>query len=203
MILNNTTMSQPHIYTKDDIAKIGNTLVYFAEHVPNLSKTKLLKLIYLLEETTIRRRSRPFLNLDFEVWKLGPVAKDLYFDLSSTKQYIFENYIRTHREEEDRVYVSAVRAFEDDEFSDVELSILDDVIKEFGHLSAKELVDITHSPHSPWTMTAIQQGVLEDLLKERVFTTDYKIDFNTLLDEDGREIYAQHLEYLNASQSLK
>lgn len=196
-------MSQPHIYTKDDIAKIGNTLVYFAEHVPNLSKTKLLKLIYLLEETTIRRRSRPFLNLDFEVWKLGPVAKDLYFDLSSTKQYIFENYIRTHREEEDRVYVSAVRAFEDDEFSDVELSILDDVIKEFGHLSAKELVDITHSPHSPWTMTAIQQGVLEDLLKERVFTTDYKIDFNTLLDEDGREIYAQHLEYLNASQSLK
>lgn len=196
-------MSQPHIYTKEDIAKIGNTLVYFAEHVPHLSKTKLLKLVYLLEETTIRRRSRPFLNLDFEVWKLGPVAKDLYFDLSSTKQYIFEDYIRTHLEEEDRVYVSAVRAFEDDEFSDVELSILDDVIKEFGHLSAKELVDITHSPHSPWTMTAIQQGVLEDLLKERTFTTDYKIDFNTLLDEDGQEIYAQHLEYLNASQSLK
>lgn len=196
-------MSQPHIYTKDDIAKIGNTLVYFAEHVPNLSKTKLLKLVYLLEETTIRRRARPFLNLDFEVWKLGPVAKDLFSDLSSTKQYMFKDYIRTQPQEEGRVYVSAAKAFEDDEFSDVELSILDDVIKQFGHLSAKELVELTHSPHSPWTMTAMQQGVLNDLLEERIITTDFKIDFNTLLDEDGQEIYAQHLEYLNASRSLK
>lgn len=32
-------MSQPHIYTKDDIAKIGNTLVFFAERINDLSKT--------------------------------------------------------------------------------------------------------------------------------------------------------------------
>ena len=196
-------MSQPHIYTKDDIAKIGNTLVYFAERVPDLSKTKLLKLIYLLEETSIRKCARPFLNLDFEVWKLGPVAKDLFSDLSSTEQYMLKDFVRTHPEDEGRTYVSAIRGFEDDEFSDTELAILDDVINQFGHLTAKELVALTHSPHSPWTMTAKQEGVLDDLLNERVITTDFKIDFNTLLDEEGQEAYAQHLEYLNASKSLK
>lgn len=197
------TMSQPHIYTKDDIAKIGNTLVYIAERVSDLSKTKLLKLVYLLEETTIRRCARPFLNLDFEVWRLGPVAKDLYFDFSSTEQYIFQDYIAARPEEEGRVYISAVREFNDDEFSDVELSILDDVIKQFGHFSATQLVEITHSPHSPWTILAQEKGILEGLSDGSVLTTDYKIDFNTLLDEAGQEAYAQHLEYLHASRSLK
>lgn len=28
-------MKNPHIYTKGDIVKIGNTLVYFAERVPS------------------------------------------------------------------------------------------------------------------------------------------------------------------------
>jgi|GEM_PF-440149 len=199
----NSTMSQPHIYTKDDIAKIGNTLVFFAERINDLSKTKLLKLVYLLEETTIRKCSRPFLNLDFEIWKLGPVVKDLFFDFSSTEQYIFKDYVSAHLEEEGRVYISPVTHFDDDEFSDIELSILDDVVKQFGHLSAKELVELTHSAHSPWTITAKQQGVLDDLLNNRVYTTDLKIDFNSLLDEDGRDAYAQHLEYLQASRSLK
>lgn len=196
-------MSQPHIYTKDDIAKIGNTLVYFAEHIPDLSKTKLLKMVYLLEETTVRKCARPFLNIDFEVWKLGPVAKDLFSDLSSTEQYLLKDFVQTHPFEEGRVYVTAVKPFEDDEFSDIELSILDAVIKQYGRMSAKELVELTHSPHSPWTMSAIKEGVLEGLLNEWIITTDYKIDFSTLLDEKGKEAYAQHLEYIIAAKSLK
>jgi len=196
-------MSHPHIYSKDDIAKIGNTLVYFAERVIDLSKTKLLKLVYLLEETTVRKCARPFLNLDFEVWKLGPVAKDLFSDLSSTQQCMLKDYVRTKIGEEGRTYVTAIKDFEDDEFSDMELSILDDVIERFGQLSAKELVELTHSPHSPWTIVAKQEGVLEDLLAERMITTDFKIDFNSLLDEEGQEAYAQYLECLNTSRSLK
>lgn len=52
-------------------------------------------------------------------------------------------------------------------------------------------------------MTAREKGVLEDLLHERVMNTDFKIDFSSLLDEERQEAYAQHLEYLNASKSLK
>lgn len=196
-------MSKPHLYSQDDIAKIGNTLVYMAESVADLSKTKLLKLVYLLEETTVIKCARPFLNLDFEVWRLGPVSKDLFFDLSSTELHIFKDYVYTHSEEDDRVYISANRKFEDDEFSDTELAILAEVVERFGHLSAKELVTLTHSPNSPWTVTAQREGVLDDLLEKRVFTTDYKVDFSSLLDAAGKQTYRQHLDFLKASQSLR
>ncbi len=43
-----------------------------------MSKTKLLKLLYLLEERSFLLFGTPFLGLDFEVWKLGPVPKEIY-----------------------------------------------------------------------------------------------------------------------------
>ena len=68
--------------TLADRNKIGNAVVYIAERVPNLSKTKLLKLLYLMEEYSVKRFQTPFLGLPFEVWQAGPVVKDLFIDLS-------------------------------------------------------------------------------------------------------------------------
>lgn len=196
-------MSNAHIFTKDEINKIGNVIIYFAERLKPLSKTKLLKLLYLSEEESVRRHAIPFLNLDFEVWQYGPVAKDIYVDVSSTEQYLLHDYIQTHVDEENRTFVQAKTAFDDDEFSDVELSLLDQVLAKYGHFNAEQLVDLTHRPHSPWTLTAKQHGVLEDLNNKCVVTTDYKIDFNSLLDESGQQRYADHREYLEMSKSLK
>lgn len=196
-------MNVSHRYTKDDIAKIGNTLVYFTERISDLTETKLLMLVYLMEETAIRKCSRPFLNLDFEIWNLGPMARDLYVDFSSTEQYIFKDYVSIHPQEQGRADIVAVTHFDDNEFSDIELSILDNVVKQFGNLSARELGTHARSIHSPWAITAKQLGELDDLLNNRVYTTDLKIDFSSLLDRDGLEAYVQHLEYLQASRSLK
>lgn len=34
-------------------------------------------------------------------------------------------------------------------------------------------------------------------------TTDHQIDFSTLLDEEKKQRYADHIEYLDISKSLK
>jgi Uncharacterized phage-associated protein len=196
-------MGQPHIFTQDEIEKVGNTLIYFAERVPDLSKTKLLKLIYFLEETAIKTYALPVLNLDFEVWQFGPVAKDVFVDLSSSEQHLLKDYIQTSLNEEGRAYVSAKKPFDDGEFSDSEIALMDNVIDRFGKCTAKELVGLTHRPHSPWTMTAQKNGVLEGLLAEKIMTTDHQIDFSTLLDDEGKQRYADHIEYLDMSKSLK
>ena len=196
-------MGQSHIFTQDEIEKVGNTLIYFAERVPDLSKTKLLKLIYLLEETAIKTYARPVLNLDFEVWHLGPVAKDLFVDLSSNEPHLLKDYVETSLDDEGRAYVSAKKPFDDGEFSDNEISLMDNVIDHFGTCTAKELVFLTHRPHSPWTMTAQKNGVLEGLLAEKIMTTDYQVDFSSLLDDEGKQRYADHIEYLAMSKSLK
>ena len=71
-------------FSRSEIDKLGNTIIYLASKIPNLSKTKVLKLLYLLEHFSARYNRVPFVNLEFEVWKAGPVAKDVYIDLSNT-----------------------------------------------------------------------------------------------------------------------
>lgn len=54
--------------------KLGNALIYMAERVPDLSKTKALKLLYLMEERMVLIYHVPFLGIPYEVWQAGPVA---------------------------------------------------------------------------------------------------------------------------------
>lgn len=196
-------MSAAHVFTRDEINKIGNTIIYFADKLQPISKTKLLKLLYLTEEESVRKHAMPFLNLDFEVWQYGPVAKDIYVDVSSTEQYLLRDFIQTHVDDENRTFINPKVAFDDEEFSDAELSLLDHVLSKYGNLNAEQLVEITHRPHSPWTLTAKQHGVLDDLNNKCVVTTDFKIDFNSLLDVSSQQRYADHREYLEMSKSLK
>lgn len=48
--------------TKYDRDKLGNAVIYIASHCSNLSKTKLLKLLYFMEEYSVRRFHTPFLG---------------------------------------------------------------------------------------------------------------------------------------------
>ncbi|HUB59364.1 MAG TPA: type II toxin-antitoxin system antitoxin SocA domain-containing protein [Puia sp.] len=72
-------------YTKEQIDKIGNTIIYLSQHIRDLTKTKILKILFLLEEASIKRSGQPFIGIDFQLWKLGPVAKDIFIDSSSVK----------------------------------------------------------------------------------------------------------------------
>ena len=62
--------------------KLGNAIIYIAHHTSSLSKTKLLKLLYLMEERMALKYHVPFIGIPFEVWQAGPVAKDVFIDLS-------------------------------------------------------------------------------------------------------------------------
>ena len=50
--------------------KLGNTVVYIAHYTSNLSKTKLLKLLYLMEERMALKFHVPFIGIPFEVWQV-------------------------------------------------------------------------------------------------------------------------------------
>ena len=55
--------------TKD---KLGNTLIYMAERVADLSKTKALKLLYLMEERMVLKYHVPFLGIPYEYGRQAP-----------------------------------------------------------------------------------------------------------------------------------
>ncbi len=125
-------------YSPNQISKIGNTVVFLAEKIKNLSKTKVLKLLYILDELSIKKSGIPFLNLKYKVWKFGPVSEDVFIDLS-TSPTILKGYIERSLSTEGKTIITSLVKFEDDEFSQNDIDLLNMVISEFGNKTAKEL----------------------------------------------------------------
>lgn len=187
---------QAYIQLSDNqIKKVGNALVYLINNVGHLSKTKALKLIYILDELSIKRSGIPFFNLTYKVWKFGPVSEELFIDLSSDTTMLKDYITKGHGEDYTRLITQAT--FSDDEFSDNDIDLLDYVIEKFGGKSAKELISYTHRKKSPWYQSASQHGVLELLEGEKINNTELVIDLSALIEHDERKkaLYDDFMEY--------
>lgn len=185
--------------SESDRNKIGNAVVYVAQHIDNLSKTKLLKLLYLMEEYSVVRFQTPFLGLPYEVWQAGPVAKDIFIDLSETP-VLLDGFVRK-KVEADKTYIEAVRAFSDEEFSDNDMTVMDDVIHRYGLMTARQLVELTHQKDSLWYRTAERNHLLELFDQKLINNSDCQINLGEHLSGCGREFYEEQLEFLSIARS--
>lgn len=185
--------------TNSDINKLGNTVVYIASHTENLSKTKLLKLLYFMEEYSVRRFHTPFLGLPYEVWQAGPVVKDVFIDLSETP-VLLDGYINK-RIVGDATYIQAAKEFCDDEFSDNDMVVMQEVLKKYGKMSAKELVGLTHQKGTLWYKVAYQKHLLPLFERKMMNNSDYTIDFADELTETGKDFYRDQIDFLQTSRA--
>ncbi len=181
-------------YDTVQLEKIGHTVIYLSQKIPSLSKTKLLKLLYILDEISIKKSGLPFVNLKYKVWKFGPVSEEIFIDLSSETTLLSKYILSNNNEGVSEIYPKI--AFSDDEFCDNDIELMNYVIEKYGNSSAKELVAYTHRVNSPWYHTAKENAVLELLEKEEINNTELLIDMSTLIAHDARkmEIYAEYLE---------
>ncbi|MFK7785019.1 MAG: Panacea domain-containing protein [Crocinitomicaceae bacterium] len=182
-------------YTQEEWDKIGNTLIYLTNEIGSCSKTKLLKLMYILDELSIKKSGIPFLNLRYELWKFGPVAQDVFVELSSTPTRL-SPFVKIENSGNSS-FIRPVASFNDDEFTDNDVDLIKQVISKYGGKSAKDLIEITHRPNSPWYNTAVSKGLLDDLLSEEINSTNIKIDMAELVtfDERKKQIYQDYIEY--------
>lgn len=188
-------------YSKTEIDKIGNAMVFFAEKIDDLSKTKLLKLIYLAEEFFVRKFNIPMFGLEFDIWQAGPVSKEIFIDLSEEKPSIFSNYVRTEKGEVG-TNVRPQTHFSDDEFSDDELESLEFIYNKFGSMTATALVNYVHRKNSLWYKIAKEKGLLEIFEGGYSNSSDEKIDFTRILDEKGLEKYIDQIHFKELVRSI-
>lgn len=181
-------------FSKTQLDKIGNTVVYLSNKIDKLTKTKLLKLLYILDEISIKKSGIPFLNLPYKVWKFGPVCEELFIDLSSEPK-LLENFIQKNNEDGVGLIIP-IAEFNNDEFSLNDIEIMDSVIEIFGNQSTKELVNYTHRTNSPWKNTAIENNVLALLEKGDINHTELFIDMSQLVSHDQlkKGIYSEFIE---------
>jgi uncharacterized phage-associated protein len=171
--------------TDNQIDKVGNSIVYLSDKIGNLTKTQSLKLIYILDELSIKKSGIPFFNLKYKVWKFGPVSEELFIDMSS-EITILKKYVVKATEDGDN-FLKPIVAFNDDEFSDNDMELLDYVIENFGDKTAKNLLKHTHRENSPWYITAKENAVLDFLIKEEINNTEILIDMSILINHDERK----------------
>lgn len=186
-------------YSTDNISRIGNAAVYIATHAKNVSKTKLLKLLYLMEERSALRYHQPFLGLSYEVWQAGPVAKDVYIDISDGG-VMLAPYIKIVNDD-DAQYVVAAKPFDEDDFSANEIRLMDEVLAEYGEKTAKELVAITHRKGSLWYNIAKEKGLLDAFRSHKSNNSNYVIDFAKGMAPCSADYYDEALALHNASNA--
>lgn len=190
------------MHLKEDIDKLGNTIIYLSERMPDLSKTKLLKILYFLDEYRIKTTGLPFLNLKYEVWQFGPVSQEVFVDLNSDELTILKDYINVSIDGDGRRYITAKEKFNDDEFTDSELEFLEHVTVSFIPRTAKELVELSHAKGSLWYSTAKDNDLLEAFEYGLTNSSNVEIDFRNLVKTDEKKL-SFYNDYLKFHESLK
>ena len=96
----------------------------------------------------------------------------------------------------------AITNFNDDEFSDDDIYLLHSIAAFAKHKTASNLVDITHNENSLWKLSALKNGVYEQLENKELNSTEYLIDFSLLFQNNSfmKERYesaVDNLEFIN------
>lgn len=190
-------------FTNQQINKLGNAIVYLSNSVGDFSKTKILKLLFLLEESSIKKFGHPFFGFDFQLWKFGPVLNDVFIDLSEDSLTLLKDYIK--RVDGNKSEFEPITEFNDDEFSDNDVILMDTIIKFAKNKTANDLVKHTHNETSLWRQCAINYGVLEQLETQKTSSTQYLIDFSLLFKENSfmKERYTTSIENRHFINFLK
>lgn len=189
--------------TRDQLEKVGHAIIYLAERIKPLYKTKVLKLLYLLDEASVKEVGIPMFALEYRAWRMGPVSKEIYVDIDDGPHLLKEHIRVVHDENGDRV--EAAKPFDDGEFSDRDMRLLESIVADLGHHNARDLVDITHDKDSLWYQLAKENNLLEAFKQEQRNTSDVVLDLGRLVAEDPfkRGMFAEYQEFLLVHRALK
>ncbi|MDR0865056.1 MAG: SocA family protein [Candidatus Symbiothrix sp.] len=179
---------------------IGNIIILLAERCKPLYHTKLLKILYLIDEEATKRTGAPITWLSYNVWQYGPVSEDVYFSKIEGVNK-FSEFVKFEHLTGEKYIIRPVADFNDSEFSELDLQIIEDVIREYGHLNAKQLVDIVHSKDSLWEKTKRTVGIQ---FSGQNKTSPVALNFAELLGDDGfkKTVYYNTLENMELQSTL-
>ena len=193
--------------------KIGNILNYFASKIDYLSMTKTLKLLYILDETSIKEIGSPITWLDYKVWGEGPVAIDIYNEIKRSeviyyqgKEVSISKYIslkKIQKPQREEIYLNPQGEFNDRIFNKYELNLLDMTVFKYGNWTAQQLIMFLHEENSLWYKT-VKEHNLKEYFTNISKITNYSIEFTELIENDPILLMANKssLEALQFKQHL-
>ena len=175
--------------------KISNVLNYFASQIDHLSMTKTLKLLYILDETSIKETGTPVTWLDYKVWENGPVAIDVYNEIKHQEVFCYqgkelsllhsiqlEKKFNTDRNSEE-VFLKPNGNFNKTIFNRYELNLLETIVFKYGNWNAPELINFLHEEGSLWHKMVSENNLINHF-QQIGKRTNHSIEFNDLLENN-------------------
>ena len=178
-------------FSESNKNKLGNTILYIAKHAKFPYKTEILKLLFLMEERMVQQYHIPFLAIPFSVWRLGPVSVDVFEELSDGP-VLLDEFISLQLNGTGAKVITK-KEFDDEEFSDAELAMMQQIMDKYGHMNSEELIAETHKDGSLWQITALEHGLLKDFEEKRANSSNIVLDMGRKLCPDDREFYEEVL----------
>lgn len=133
-------------------SKLLNAMIYFAENTKNCSKTKLLKLLFLLDFDHFREYGRSVTGSKYYALPLGPVPLETYSEFDEPAAD-FQSAISVRLDQfhgHPRQLVEAAHPFESDLFTSRELRLLAEISEKYREHNASEMVEVTHAEGGVW-----------------------------------------------------
>ncbi len=188
-------------FSESSKQKLGNAVVYIAERARYPYKTEVLKLLYLMEEQMVQKYHVPLLAIPFSVWRMGPVSVDVYEELSD-QPLLLEEFVTLKSTCKGNIVKPKVK-FDDGEFSDAELEVMDSIMSKYGNLTSDQLIELTHREGSPWWNAAKENNLLQDFKEKRANCSNVVIDFGKSLCDDNRAFYEECLEVRRTANMMR
>ena len=190
------------IYNK---AKLSNLFVYLSTNISNLYSTKLIKLTYIIDEISVSETGTPVTWLSYKVWEKGPVPEKIYYNITLESGSEFKDFITTTPSNKYKkgFKITPNAQFDDSEFSDYEIELMDRVISEFGSCTSDQLINHLHQVDSLWFKVVKEKG-LEEKFKYSSKTTPYEIPLkDAIKDKSMAGIYEEMLDNVKFFNQLE
>ena len=159
--------------------KIGNLLIYLADRLSPLYHTKLIKLLYLIDECAVKECGVPVTWLDYKVWQYGPVSPDIYE--IHYKDNCFSEFVNCEHTARGRI-IRPKKKFSNDEFSEYELELIDCVIEKYKYANAEDIIEELHGENTLWSIIKNENNIEFD--SEIAKISNYSIDLSLLVRDD-------------------
>jgi hypothetical protein len=133
-------------------------------------------LIYIIEEEAIKKGGSQFTELNYLYLPMGPVSTFVNTQIDKKRQPII-NFIDI-KKQNNSILISPKKAFDDSEFSDFDIELIENVLCVYGKMNGKELIEYTHREGSPWKK-------LNDKYQGSPPSDKRTLDLLTLLDDEN------------------
>ncbi len=144
--------------------KLIHSIVYFLKNTKYCFKTKLFKLLYILDFVHFKQTAMSVTGQDYFAWEKGPVPKTLFEEFANPKQDLTQCVYIPKTKDPDGIFrMKAKCKFDPHFFTKRELKIMEQIAYIFRDAKAEEMIEVTHLPNTPWDKTIKNKGEYEKI----------------------------------------